>query len=328
MTFAFAGTPQFAAWVLRELVELGRVPALVVSQPDRPRGRGRAGSAPETVVEAGRLGLVCLQTADINSVELLDSLKRAGVGTLVVAAFGQLLKRPLLDALECINLHASLLPKYRGAAPIERALMAGETATGVSIMRITEELDAGPWAQQSEVSVSARQDAGSLARLLAVAGAGAVAEVLDSIADGTVRWTEQAGTSTYAEKLRPAECWLDLQSEARRVHDQVRALSPRLGARVRLGDTEVKIWRTWPFGGTDIDAPAPLRGRRLACGSIWAGEGHLYLGCAEGILELLELQPVCKARMSAAEFLRGYGKKLGETVSPPRSEEGRACGDS
>lgn len=176
MIFAFAGTPRFASWVLGELMELGCVPALVISQPDRPRGRGRADTAPYAVKEAACRGVQCIQTDDINSPDILERMQALGITTLAVAAFGQLLRRPLLEALTCVNVHASLLPRYRGAAPIERALMAGEDVTGVSIMRITEGLDEGPWAERVQVSVGLRQDAGSLSHVLAVAGAAALAE--------------------------------------------------------------------------------------------------------------------------------------------------------
>jgi methionyl-tRNA formyltransferase len=317
VSFAFAGTPRFASWVLRELVELGRVPSLVISQPDRPRGRGQAGTAPCAVAEAACYDLECLQTDDINSPQVLARIQELGIDTLAVAAFGQLLRKPLLEALTCVNIHASLLPKYRGAAPVERALMAGEGVTGVSIMRITEGLDEGPWAERVEVSVGLRQDAGSLARVLSVTGAVALAETLDSIDDGTVVWTEQQGEASYAQKLAVPDFWLDVQGAGRRAHDQVRALCPASAARAILGDTEVKIWRTWPYGEGEAAAVSSDAGEvEGKPGKIVAAGGHLFLGCGQGAIEVLEIQPVCKARMSAAAFLRGYGSRLGGQMQP------------
>ncbi len=329
MRFAFAGTPRFASWVLCELVELGLVPALVISQPDRPRGRGRTGRAPEAVDAAGRLGLQCVQTDDINSAELVERLAALRVTTLAVAAFGQLLKRPLLDAFDCVNIHASLLPRYRGAAPVERALMAGETESGVSIMRITEGLDAGPWAQQVRVSVGLWQDAGSLSRVLAVTGACALAEVLEGIEDGTVRWTEQAGAASYADKLASSDCGLDVSRGARQAHDQVRALSPTVGARAMLGETEVKVWRTWPYGESGFDQlPTEVQDTAGSPGRVQTIGGRLFVGCGRGAVEVLELQPACRSRMRAEAFLRGYGSGLGCELRPSPSNERDSCGDS
>jgi methionyl-tRNA formyltransferase len=312
MSYAFAGTPRFASVVLRELVESGRAPKLVISQPDRPRGRGREDRQPHAVDEAKCQGLQCIQTDDINSPEVLKRVQALGVTTLVVAAFGQLLRKPLLEAVTCVNIHASLLPRYRGAAPVERALMAGERLTGVSIMRITEGLDEGPVAERVQVSVGPRQDAGSLSRVLAVLGAAALVEVLDGIEDGSVRWTEQDGEASYAQKLTPADWWLDVEGGAKRAHDQVRALCPGVGVRGMLGDAEAKIWRTWPYGEEGLEV-VPTQAREVADrpGNILAAKGHLYVGCGRGVLEILEVQPASRARMSAAAFLRGYSGRLG-----------------
>ncbi len=187
------GRPISPPGCLADLAALGRRPVLVVSQPDRPRGRGRKATAPPAVLEADRLGLECLQAEDINDPAVAARLRATGVSTLVVAAFGQILKLPLLESFLCLNVHASLLPAYRGAAPIERALAAGESCTGVSIMRMTEGLDEGPWALQTSVSVGLRDDAGSIGRVLALLGATGIDQVLTGLAEGTVGWTEQQG---------------------------------------------------------------------------------------------------------------------------------------
>lgn len=311
MRFAFAGTPQFASLVLRELVELGRVPALVISQPDRPKGRGRTGRAPHAVEEASCHGIECLQTEDINSSEVIERLRATGIDTLAVAAFGQLLKPQLLESFACVNVHASLLPRYRGAAPVERALMDGERVTGVTIMRITENLDAGPWAEKVEVSIGLREDAGSLCRVLAVTGAGALADVLTGIGDGTIRWTEQSGDTTYAHKLGQEDMWLRVDSGAKVAHDQIRALSPAIGARAVLGESEVKIWRSWPYGGEGLD-DIPGVAERVGgiSGEVLSVDGRLFVGCATGCIEIMELQPSCRGRMGAGAYLRGYGKRV------------------
>jgi methionyl-tRNA formyltransferase len=312
VSFAFAGTPQFASWVLDELMELGRVPKLVISQPDRPRGRGRAGAAPHAVTQATCLGLECIQTEDISSPEVMARIRTLGIDTLVVAAFGQLLRKPLVEVVTCVNVHASLLPKYRGATPVERALMAGESVTGVSIMRITEGLDEGPWAEKVQVSVGLRQDAGSVSRILALIGASALDQVLQGMQDGNVRWTEQEGESSYAAKLTPADWWLDVSRGAKKAHDQVRALCPAVGVRGILGDAEVKIWRSWPYGEPGLDE-VPHEAANVAGqpGAIGTAQGRLFIGCGQGAIEVLEIQPASRARMHMAAFLRGYSGRLG-----------------
>jgi methionyl-tRNA formyltransferase len=310
--FAFAGTPRFACLVLHDLVELGHRPAVVLSQPDRPRGRGRKDAPPDIASQAALLGLECLKTDDINSLVVLERLRAVGTSTLVVAAFGQLLRRPLLEALTCFNIHASLLPEYRGAAPIERALAAGEATTGVSIMRITEGLDEGPWAQQVPVVIGLRDDAGSLARVMALVGAVALTQVFDAVEDGTVEWREQAGTPSYAHKLGSQDCVLDTSLGAKSVHDRVRSLSPNVGARAVAGEVELKLWKTWPYGEPGLPAvPEVARAASGSPGRVLAAEGRLFVGCGVGVVEVLELQPASKARMTAPAFLRGYGERLG-----------------
>jgi methionyl-tRNA formyltransferase len=259
-----------------------------------------------------------LQTDEINSSDVVETLRTRGLATLVVAGFGQLLGETLIDAVTCVNIHASLLPKYRGAAPIERALASGEATTGVSIMRITKSLDEGPWAQQVTVSIGLRDDAGSLGRILAAAGAVATAEVLESISDGTVEWREQEGEPSYAQKLRPQDCAFDATLSARRLHDRVRSLSPAIGARAVLGEVPVKVWRTWPYTDS-LMHPLPGEAASIAgvAGEVRAVDGRLFVGCGEGTLEILELQPASKARMTTGAFLRGYVRRLGKRLAIP-----------
>ena len=323
MNFAFAGAPEFAAWVLRDLVGHGRRPALVISQPDRPCGRGRRPAAPPVVAAAELLDVPCLQTEDISSHAVMERLSAEGVSTLVVAAFGQILKRQLLDSLLCLNIHASLLPAYRGAAPIERALAAGEDRTGVSIMRITEHLDEGPWALQTAVSIGLRDDAGSVGRLLALAGAIGMDQVLTAICDDTVGWTEQTGASCYAGKVSAPDCVLDTRRSAKAAHDHVRSLSPTIGARVSSGGMELKVWRTWPYGECGLDAiPAGAEGAAGSPGKLLVRNGRLFAGCAEGVIEILSIQPAGKGRMATPAFLRGYSGRLGDGLDRPA---GAAC---
>lgn len=325
MSFVFAGTPDFAARVLRELDQAGRRPVLVLSQPDRPRGRGRRTCCPPVIVEAAKLGLEAVQVDDLNSPQTVERMESAGATTLVVAAFGQILRPVVLDRFLCLNIHASLLPAYRGAAPIERALAAGEERTGVTIMRITLGLDEGPWALRTAMTISLRDDSGSVARALALLGANGIDQVLTGLEDGTVSWTEQEGPTSYACKLETADAVLDARLGARALHDRVRALSPGMGARARSGTTEFKVWRTWPYGGSGLD-PVPPEAAAVAgsAGRLLATSGRLFVGCSEGVVEVLLVQPAGRARMATADFLRGYCARLGTSVEDPGKPPGRA----
>ena len=328
MSFAFAGTPDFAAWVLSDLVELGRRPSIVISQPDRPRGRGLRAAVTPTAGLAERLGIECFQTDDVNLPDVSECLREAGASTLVVAAFGQIFRRPVLDEFLCLNVHASLLPAYRGAAPIERALAAGEARTGVTVMMVTEGLDEGPWAQQTTVSLGLRDDAGSVGRMLALAGAIGIDQVMSGLSDGTVRWTEQQGPSTYAAKLTARDCVLDTGRGAKSVHDQVRSLSPAAGARAVSGNLELKVWRTWPYGQPGLD-DAPDRAASISDrpGQMAVAGEQLFVGCAEGLIEVLTIQPAGKNKMSVSAFLRGYGERLTDRLEPIPGNDGPACGE-
>ena len=320
MRFVFAGTPEFAARVLTHLDDIGRRPCLVVSQPDRPKGRGQKTSPPEAIEAAERLGIPHVQVDDINSPESVACLTGTGSTTLVVAAFGQILRPALLERFLCLNVHGSLLPAFRGAAPIERAIAAGEPVTGVSIMRMAEGLDEGPWALQSTLSIGQRDDAGSIALGLAVLGANGVDQTLTGVADGNVIWTEQGEGAVYAAKLTAADTALAVSWSAAKVHDQVRSLCPGLGARAASAGLGLKIWRTWPYGVSGLE-PLPLFAREVdgIPGRFALGEGRLFIGCGEGAVEVLLLQPAGKGKMPAADFLRGYSGRLGDALDLPEA---------
>ncbi|MHB9148755.1 MAG: methionyl-tRNA formyltransferase [Thermoleophilia bacterium] len=307
MRFGFAGTPEFGAAVLQELLRVGRVPECVVTQPARPAGRGRRPRSSPVATLAERMHLPLIETPDINSAEVRAALLGAHVETLLVAAFGQMFREPLLTSFDCINVHASLLPAYRGAAPIVRALMAGEAQTGVCIMRMTEGLDEGPVAARSIISVGLWDDRDAVESALALVGAHAAAHVLDALGGGFVHWEPQGAPSTYAAKLVASDRDLDLTRPAAQVHDHVRALSPVPGATTRMGDLDVKLLRTWPNTNQKATAAPSIDGRP---GEVAITGGRLFLGCGEGRVEILRIQPSGKRSMSAAEFVRGYSSSL------------------
>lgn len=307
MRFAFAGTPEFGAAVLEGLLRVDRVPESVVTQPARPAGRGRHVTPSPVATLARQAGLPLIEAPDINSAEVQAALAHSRVGVLVVAAFGQLFRAPILSSFECINVHPSLLPAFRGASPIVRALMAGEAQTGVCVMHMTEGLDEGPVAARSALSVGPWDDRGTLETALAILGAHATAHVLDALAGGFVGWNPQEGPHSYAAKIGPSDRAIDACRSATEVHDHVRAMSPRPGAILRLADLEVRLVRTWPHVGEETQAGLSVDGEP----GVQAVEGgRLFVGCGRGRLEILALQPSGKRVMTAAEFLRGYGSRL------------------
>ncbi|NLT34671.1 MAG: methionyl-tRNA formyltransferase [Gaiellales bacterium] len=316
MRLAFAGSPQFGAWVLGDLTAAGRSPLLVITPPDRPQGRGRQPAPCPVAVLADALGIPVLRTPDINQEAVAAVLEEGKIDVLLVAAFGQLLKPPLLEALSCLNLHASLLPRHRGAAPIHWALRNGESETGVCVMRMEEALDAGPVAAVTRISISPRDDAGSLGRALALLGALAADQVLTAMADGTVEWRQQSEGWTYAPKVGPNDRLLRPELGAVAAHNLVRSLSPDTGSEVGCGGLRLKVWRTWPWEAEADGLPAAGREVAGRPGHWGFDKNRLFLGCAQGALEVFRIQPAGKPVMSAAEFVRGYGRRLQTSPAP------------
>ncbi len=294
---AYFGTSEFAATVLRRLAASAHRPALVVTPPDRRKGRGRRLSPPPAADAARDLGLELYQAADVNDPESLAALERARIDLGLVCAFGQFLRAELLARLELLNVHPSLLPRWRGAAPIERAIMAGDGRTGVAIIRVTEELDAGPVALCEEEPIRPDDDFGSISARLADLGAGLAVRALDLRAEGALEFTEQDHSAmTYAEKIDPAERLLDPRRPAVELERIVRALNPHIGSSLELegGDR------------LGVVAAAAAAGAAVATGEL-RGEGDvLVLGCDPGALRITRVRPAGRREMTAAEYLRGH----------------------
>jgi len=259
---AVAATAPFGADVLERLAADHDV-ALLLTRPDKPRGRGRKVAAPAAKETARALGIPVVQPAR------LDESVEIPADTIVVAAYGLLIPDALLERGLWLNVHPSLLPRWRGAAPVERALMAGDQRTGVTIHRTTTELDAGPIAAQEAFDIGREDDAGIVYARAAEIAARLVGDVLPA-----PEFHEQPSDgATYAEKIAPADRELDLARPAREIVNQVRALSPHIGARAVVEGVPLVVWK--------------------ACEA------------ADGSLELLEVQPEGRRRMTYAEYLRG-----------------------
>ncbi|MGB3681256.1 MAG: methionyl-tRNA formyltransferase [Rubrobacteraceae bacterium] len=297
MNLAFAGTPPFAAHVLRALIGSKHEVGLVISQPDSRRGRGRK-TSPTAVAEfATGQGLPLIQPARIG--EVSGEISRHDI--LVVAAYGQILRGDTLHAARhaAYNVHASLLPAYRGAAPVERALMAGEKKTGISIMQMDVGLDTGPVVLRREVPVPPDMNAGELTDNLARVGGEAMVDALTMIEAGTAEFQEQDETrATYAAKISAEDREVRWDRTAPEVKDHIRALSPHVGARAKHPDFDgpIKVLRARVY--REHDSP-------LAAGEIDSSQGCILVGCGTGLLELEEVQAPGKKPLKAREFLRG-----------------------
>ena len=313
MRTAFLGTSDFAAAVLERLAASDHRPSLVLSRPDRPRGRGRRMSAPPVAERARALEIALEQPERVNEPLVLDRIAQARPDVVVVCAFGALIKEPLLSAHELLNVHPSLLPRWRGAAPIERAIMAGDERTGVSIMRLTAGLDSGPVCLAASEPITLEDTYGSLAARLREIGGEALVRTLDLIAAGEPPpFAEQdEGGVTYAEKIGSEDRMLDptrLASELERV---VRALQPHIGAQVALADGTllgVHRARTAQISSSDGDpADVGMVDHSQPQAGVTQQSGRLLLGCRIGVLELLEVQPPGGRAMDASAYLRGRG---------------------
>jgi methionyl-tRNA formyltransferase len=298
MRTVYLGTSAFAVEVLERLAATPHRPALVVTRPDRPRGRGRKLLPPPVAERAELLGVETIQPEDLNSEDSRAAIAAAEPEAVVICAYGALVKEPLLSAFELLNVHPSLLPRWRGAAPIERAIEAGDEETGVTIMRPTAEFDAGPICLQRAEAIRTDDDYGSLAARLAALGGELLVEALDT--QPPFREQPDVGV-TYAEKIESRDRWLDPGRPADELERRVRALTPHLGAYVELDSGErLGVRRATLAPG--VEGPAP--------GSLAVDDSRLLYGAAQGALDLLELHPPGKRPMDAAAWLRGRGGKV------------------
>ena len=307
MRHVFLGTSAFAAAVLERLAVAGQAPALVISRPDRPAGRGRRLSSPPVVEAARRLGLETFQPADLHAPEAGERIAATAPEALTVCAYGVLIREPLLSAHEVLNVHPSLLPRWRGAAPIERALMAGDAVTGVSIMRLVEALDAGPVCLQEPEEIRPDDDAGSLGERLQALGGELLLRAL--VERPPFRDQPEDGV-TYAEKIESRDRLIDHGNPAEVEERRVRALSPHIGARLELPDDTMMGVRSARVDPAAESARPPV----TEPGLLRAQDGRLLLDCGEGTLELLEVQPAGGRAMPAAAWLNGrVGTTLAQT---------------
>ncbi len=300
MKIVFLGSASIAVPSLERLLESEHEILFSITRPDKPAGRHRAPKPPPLKPAAEALGVEVLQPAKAR--DAVGRIVDSGADICVVVAYGGWLPPPVLDAtrLGCVNLHPSLLPRWRGAAPVERAIMAQDSVTGVSTMLIDEGLDTGPLLMQREATILPGESAGELSERLGVEGAALVVESVDALDAGALDPAPQSSEGvTYAEKLEPEDCRIDWTESADAVVARVRGANPRPGAWTELGGKRLKVWR----------AQVGSRLGELQPGEVAGGDtaGGEFVACAAGKAVVLdEVQPEGKARMAGAAFVRGH----------------------
>ena len=299
MRLAFLGTPDFAVTSFAAIVDAGFEVACAYSQPPAPRGRGKRLTPSPVQAFAQAHGIPVRTPASMRAPEEIEAFEALGLDAAVVVAFGQILPLRVLEAprLGAFNLHASLLPRWRGAAPIQRAIMAGDKASGACVMRLTEGLDEGPTLAVERLRIDALETAGTLADRLAAAGAALLVATLPKIADGTAVETPQPAEGvTYAKKIRPREARIDWRKPAVEVDRQIRGLSPSPGAwfmaEGERGPVRVKALLSCVEDGDG--APGELLDERL------------LIACGEGAVRLLAAQREGRAAQQLDDFVRGF----------------------
>ncbi|NWG87860.1 MAG: methionyl-tRNA formyltransferase [Hydrogenophilaceae bacterium] len=304
MRLIFAGTPEFAAQALAALIEAGHEIPLVLTQPDRPAGRGMKLKASPVKELALKHGLHVEQPERLKRPESWAPIVEAKADVMIVAAYGLILPQAVLDIprLGCVNIHASLLPRWRGAAPIQRAIEAGDRETGITLMQMDAGLDTGAMLSRAALTITADDTAGSLHDKLAELGAHEIVALLPRLQAGEVGAAAQDDTlATYAKKIGKEDAAIDWRRSAVELDRQIRAFNPVPGAFGQLGGEAVKLWRARPADG------------RGTPGEIIAVERDaVRVACGDGALDLLELQKAGAKRMAVAAFLAGNPLAVGQ----------------
>jgi methionyl-tRNA formyltransferase len=300
LRLGFAGTPEFSIPALDALVRGAHTVAAVFTKADRPSGRGRTVHLSPVKKRALELKIEVHQPASFKTFDAVETLRALRLDALVVVAYGLILSREALAAprLGCFNIHASLLPRWRGAAPIQRALLAGDRATGVTIMRMEEGLDTGPTLGAREIAIAPDATAGSLQDRLALEGGELIAEVMDALAAGRAREVPQSQSGvTYAAKISKAEALIDWHEDAALVLRRIRAFNPVPVAETRLNAVQVRIWEAEPVSAPPETVAPPGTVVR-------ATSGGIDVACGLGQVRIIRLQLAGRKPLTAHEFIR------------------------
>ncbi|MDR2837886.1 MAG: methionyl-tRNA formyltransferase [Azonexus sp.] len=301
MKLIFAGTPEFAATALTAIIAAGHEVALALTQPDRPAGRGMALQTSKVKQVALAHGIEVFQPHSLKPLEAQARIAAARAEVMVVAAYGLILPQAVLDLprLGCVNIHASLLPRWRGAAPIQRALLAGDAETGVCIMQVEAGLDSGPVLLQEALPIADDDTAATLHDKLAAQGARRIVEALDRLPWPAVE--QPAAGVTNAHKIDTAEALIDWTRPAREIDRHIRAFNPFPGAQTHFAGQPVKLWRAAPVVGSGEPGAILAIDRR-----------NITIACGDGALAVSELQKAGGKRLPAAQLLSGYPLRVGQ----------------
>ena len=305
MRVVFAGTPPFAAKALEALLASAHEVALVLTQPDRPAGRGMRLAASAVAQVAAARGIPTLKPASLRSDEATHALRERRPDVMVVAAYGLILPAGILavPGRGCLNIHASLLPRWRGAAPIQRAILAGDRVTGISIMRMDAGLDTGAVLLQRTLEVGARETSGTLTESLAGLGARSVVEAL-AVLDTLVARPQDPSGVTYASKVEKREARIDWAQSNLAIDRRIRAFNPAPGAETAWGEESLKIWEAEPAEGSGKP------------GEVLASDAdNLVIACGEAALRIEQVQRPGGRRMAARDFLRGTSLRRGALLA-------------
>ena len=309
MKILFMGTPDFAATILRALVESGEEICGVVTQPDKPKGRGYQLTPPPVKVLAEEKGLSVYQPQTLRDDAFMELLRELDPELIIVAAYGKILPKSVLDYPKygCVNAHASLLPKYRGAAPIQRAIMDGETETGVTAMYMAEGLDTGDMILTVKIAIEETDDFETVHDKLAEAGAEAMLRTVEQLKNGTAEAVPQEDAqSTYAAKITKDDCVLDFSGNVREIYNRIRGLSPFPLAFCRTPDG--KLLKIVSARLTDRSSSAPD-------GEVVSLDGGVIaVAAGGGILEITGVLPEGKGRMKSSDFINGRRISVGDVL--------------
>ena len=306
MRLIFAGTPEFAATALKEILDAGHDVALVLTQPDRPAGRGMALQPSPVKRLAQEAGIEVFQPASLKESVAQEKISGIGAAVMVVAAYGLILPQAVLDLprFGCINIHASLLPRWRGAAPIQRALLAGDAETGVCIMQMEAGLDTGPVLLRGAFPIAGDDTSATLHDRLAALGAQLVVAALERLP--LPAEPQPADGVTYAQKIGKAEAQIDWSLSAAELDRHIRAFNPFPGAQAQFGGQTVKLWRAVPVDGSGE------KGQILA-----VDRNSIVVACGSEALAVSELQKAGGKRLPVRDFLAGHPLKAGDRFDLP-----------
>lgn len=309
MKILFMGTPDFALVSLKALCEAGHDVVTVITQPDKPKGRGHHMMPPPVKVYAQERGIPTLQPLTLRGEEFAEILREIHPELIVVVAYGRILPKNVLDYPKygCVNVHGSLLPKYRGAAPMQRAIIDGENVTGITTMLMAEGLDTGDMLLRAEANIDENDNFETIHDRLAALGADLLLNTVSGLECGDLTPIPQGEGATYAAKIEKSDCLVDFSMPVKKIHDLIRGLSPMPLAFTHTPDGKLlKITESRIFSNEKSNS---------ACGTVISTDGEIRVACGDGVISLLGVVPEGKGKMKASDFINGRKISVGDILS-------------